>query len=260
MSWCGVALPWQVLKLEPFVVRQVGVLGGAIEGRDDGAGQGQEQNGPEGLVHERSFSLAWVLIHYQNNLSSRYNESVNSRLGSSKRGAVKFDFDEFRQPANAGVIDWFRPTGSTVVDGLRLAVINTVFLIALLIVVSISSLLLRLANWVLPFPVIFPVFIVVVVSLVLAAFGWQRYAAAHGRMAMARGNQTRPDVFGVLAALPFIGLALLLVSSGILSLFFAMITFSGGRTFDALVRMLYGVVFALAAAANLIVARAASDG
>ena len=172
---------------------------------------------------------------------------------------MKFDFNEFRRPASDGVIDWFRPTGSTVVDGLRLAAINTVFLVALLIVVSISSLLLRIANWVLPIPVIFPAFIVVVACLALGAFGWHRYAAAHGREAMARGKQTRPDVFGALAALPFIGLALLLISSGILSLFFAMITFSGGRTFDALVRMLYGLIFAGAAAANLIVARAASD-
>lgn len=173
---------------------------------------------------------------------------------------MKFDFDEFRRPANDGFVDWFRPTGSTVVDGLRLAAINTVFLIALLIVVSVGSLLLRLASWALPIPVIFPAFIVVIACLAFGAFGWHRYAAAHGRQAMARGKQTRPDIFGVLAALPFIAMALLLVSSGILSLFFAVITFSGGRTFDALTRMLYGVIFAAAAAANLIVARAASDG
>lgn len=173
---------------------------------------------------------------------------------------MRFDFEELRRPGRDGVVDWFRPSGSTVMDGLRLAAINTLFLIVLLIVVSFGSLLLRLASWALPIPVIFPAFIIVVACLAIGAFGWQRFAAEHGRQAAARGKQTRPDVFGALAALPFIGLALLLVSSGILSLFFAMISFSGSRTFDALARMLYGLIFVGAAAANLIVARAASDG
>lgn len=172
---------------------------------------------------------------------------------------MRFDFDEFRRPAGSGVVDWLRPTGSTVVDGLRLAVINTAFLVGLLIVVTVGSLLLRLMSWISPVPVIFPAFVVVIACLIAGVFVWQRYAAAHGREAMARGRQTRPDVFGALAALPFIGMALLLISSGVLSLFFAVITFSGGRSIDALLRMLYGVIFAAAAAANLIIARAASD-
>lgn len=76
---------------------------------------------------------------------------------------------------------------------------------------------------------------------------------------MERGKQTRPDVFGLIAALPFIAMALLLLASGVLSLFFAVITFSGDRSVDALFRILYGGLFTLAAAANMIIARAASD-
>lgn len=133
------------------------------------------------------------------------------------------------------------------------------FLVALLVLVSIGSLLLRIASWVLPIPVIFPAFILIIAVVAFGLIVWQRYAAAHRDAAIARGNQTRPDVFGLLAALPFIGIALLLVSSGILSLFFAVITFSGGRSVDALFRIMYGGIFALAAAANLIAARAASD-
>lgn len=152
-----------------------------------------------------------------------------------------------------------RPSGSTVVDGLRLAIINTVILVVLLVVVSIGSLFLRLVSWVLPIPVLFPAFVTIVVCLILAVFVWHRYAEAHGRAALARGSQTRPDVFGALAAIPFIGMALLLISAGVLSLFFAIITFSGGRTLDALMRMFYGVIFAAAALANLIIARAASE-
>ena len=172
---------------------------------------------------------------------------------------MRFNFDEFQRPAGGSFIDWLRPTGSTVVDGLRLAGINTGFLIALLILVAIGSLILRIVSWVLPIPSVFPAFIVVIAALAVAVFFWHRYAEEHREQAMARGNQTKPDVFGTLAALPFIGIALLLISSGILSLFFAVITFSGDRSFDALIRMLYGVIFAAAAAANLIVARAAGD-
>lgn len=172
---------------------------------------------------------------------------------------MKVNFDEFERPEGQSAIDWLRPTGSTLVDGLRLAIINTLFLVGLLIIVSVGSLALRLAAWVLPFPVIFPAFVLVIACLVFGALVWQRYAAAHGREAMARGRQPRPDVFGALGALPFIAMALLLLSSGILSLFFAVITFSGGRSVDALLRILYGGIFGIAAAANLIIARAASE-
>lgn len=144
------------------------------------------------------------------------------------------------------------------VDGLRLAAINTAFLVALLVMVAIGSLLLRIVSWVLPVPVIVPAFLVIIAMAIFGLIVWHRYAKAHQRAALARGRQTRPDVFGGLAALPFIGIALLLVSSGILSLFFAVITFSGGRSVDALVRIMYGGIFALAAAANLLAARAAS--
>lgn len=172
---------------------------------------------------------------------------------------MRFDFDEFQRPAAGGFIDWFRPTGSTMVDGLRLAAINTAFLIALVLVVSIGSLIMRIVNWVLPIPALFPAFVVVILAVVAGVIFWHRYADAHLEQALARGKQTKPDIYGALAALPFIGMALLLISSGILGLFFAVITFSGDRSFDSLMRMLYGVFFAGAAAANLIVARAASD-
>jgi hypothetical protein len=172
---------------------------------------------------------------------------------------VKFNFDEFERPGDDGVVAWLRPTGSTFMDGLRLAAINTCFVVFLLIVVSIGSLILRLASWVLPIPVLVPAFLIVVAFVVFGLVVWQRYAAAHGEAAMVRGKQTRPDVFGLVAALPFIAMALLLLSSGVLSLFFAVITFSGERSIDALFRILYGGVFTLVAAANMIIARAASD-
>lgn len=172
---------------------------------------------------------------------------------------MNFNFDEFQRPDGQGVLEWFRPTGSTVVDGLRLAAINTAFLVALLVVVSVGSLFLRVVSWVLPVPVVFPAFLAIIAFVVFGFIVWQRYAAAHGAAAAARGRQTRPDVFGAIGAIPFIGMALLLLSSGILTLFFAVITFSGGRSVDALIRILYGGIFALAAAANLIFARSASD-
>jgi hypothetical protein len=172
---------------------------------------------------------------------------------------VKFDFDEFERPGDDGVVAWLRPSGSTYMDGFRLAAINTVFVVFLLIAVSIGSLVLRLISWVLPIPVLVPALMIVVAFVVFGLVVWQRYAAAHGDAAMLRGKQTRPDVFGLIAALPFIAMALLLLASGLLSLFLAVITFSGGRSIDALFRILYGGIFTLAAAANMIIARAASD-
>lgn len=172
---------------------------------------------------------------------------------------MKFNFDEFQRPDNQGFLDWFRPTGSTVVDGLRLAAINTAFLIVMLIATSVGSLILRLVSWVIPVPAIFPALLFIIAFAVFGLIVWQRFAAAHGNAARARGRQTRPDVFGAIGALPFIGMALLLLSSGVLSLFLAVITFSGGRSLDAVFRILYGGVFTLAAAANLIFARAAND-
>lgn len=172
---------------------------------------------------------------------------------------MKFNLGDFERPQEQGFLEWFRPTGSTTMDGIRLAIINTVFLVVLLIVLSIGSLILRIVSWALPIPVLFPAFLAVIAFAAFGLIVWQRYAAAHGEAAMLKGKQTRPDVFGALAALPFIAMALLLVSSGILSLFFAVITFSGGRSVDALFRILYGGIFVLAAAANLIIARAASN-
>lgn len=172
---------------------------------------------------------------------------------------MKINFDEFERPGEDGVMAWLRPTGSTFMDGLRLALINTGFVVFLLIAVSISSLVLRLVSWALPIPVLVPALLIVVAFVIFGLIVWQRYAVAHGEAAMERGKQTRPDVFGLIAALPFIAMALLLLASGVLSLFFAVITFSGDRSVDALFRILYGGLFTLAAAANMIIARAASD-
>lgn len=169
------------------------------------------------------------------------------------------EFEDLRPPEDNEFLDWFRPRGATVADGVRLAIINTIFLVLLLIAVAVGSLFLRLVTWALPFPVIFPAFFVLVICLLFGLFFWYRYAQAHGSAALARGREVRPDVFGAIGAIPFIGIALLLISSGILAFFIAVITFSGGRTVDALARMLYGVIFTAAAAANIIIARAASD-
>ena len=64
---------------------------------------------------------------------------------------------------------------------------------------------------------------------------------------------------GAIAALPFALVGLLLLSFGLVGLFFAMITFSLSRAGDGLQRILFAVIFIGLAVANIIIARAATD-
>jgi hypothetical protein len=168
---------------------------------------------------------------------------------------MKFNFDDFEGPADDRLSSWLRPSGSTVFDGVRLAAINVAFLIVLLLSVSLIALILRaigVPGWV------SSVTLVLLAIGGLAIFGaivWTRYAESHHRLVQSRGRESRGDIFGAIAALPFVGLAFLLLASGVLSLFFSILTFDGGRTLDSLMRVLYGLLFGAAAAGTLIATR-----
>ncbi len=155
--------------------------------------------------------------------------------------------------------DWLAPRGGPVVDGIRLAAINTVGLVLALAIVGIVSLLTRLLDAILPLPFIFTGFVTIMLLVVAALWFWYRYAEAYARAVRVRARSVRPDVYGAIAALPFVLLALVLVSVGLFSLFLAVITFSLSRAIDAFQQIIFAALFVGLALANVIVARAASD-
>jgi hypothetical protein len=97
------------------------------------------------------------------------------------------------------------------------------------------------------------------ILLALGVFVWFRFATAHGRRARASGRSVRPDLFGGIAAIPFAVIAIILISSGLFGLFLSVLTFSASRAGDAIQRLAMALFFLLLAAANVIIARAASD-
>lgn len=147
------------------------------------------------------------------------------------------------------------PRGGTMTDGIRLAAINGVGLIVAAMVIGFASIITRAVG----LPHVLISFGIGVAWIALAVYVWFRYAAAHGRAARARQRGVRPDVFGSVAAIPFAVVGLLLVSFGLFGLFVAMVTFSLSRAGDSLERLLFAVIFLGLAAANVIIARAASD-
>lgn len=168
---------------------------------------------------------------------------------------MRFDFGEFEGPEDDRIRSWFSPTGSTVFDGVRLAVINLAFLIALLLGVSLIAIILRavgLPNWI---AAVTPVLLAIAGLTIFGAVIWIRYADRHHQQVSLKGRESRGDILGAIAALPFIGLAMLLLATGVLTLFFSILTFDGGRTLDSLLRVLYGLLFAAAAAGTLIATR-----
>jgi hypothetical protein len=154
---------------------------------------------------------------------------------------------------------WLAPRGGTVTDGARLAAINAVGLVVALLIVGVMSLLTRLLRHLLPLPFWFTGLVTLLILLALAVFIWFRFATAHGRAARASGRAVSPDLFGVIAAIPFVAVAVILTSSGLFGLFLSIITFSASRAGDAIQRLATALAFLLLAAGNVIIARAASD-
>jgi hypothetical protein len=144
-------------------------------------------------------------------------------------------------------------------DGARLATLNAIGLFVAAIVYGLASVVRRVIGLDVGLLVVIGTFVAATALVAVAVFVWHQYATAHGRAARARQRQVRPDVYGAIAGLPFTMLGLLLVSSGIFGLFWAMVTFSLSRAVDGLQRLLFAVIFLGLAAVNIIIARAASE-
>lgn len=168
------------------------------------------------------------------------------------------DFGKLKDSLPGEVRGWLTPNGSSVMDGARLAVINAVVLFGLLVLAGLFSLFRALFGWFIPLSTLF--FGIAMIGLMTLLFGmiWFRYTTAHREMAFRRGG-SNAGRFGLIAASPFIVLALMLFGSGLMALFFGLISFSAGRVGSAMLRMIYAMVFVLLAVGNYLVARVIAD-
>lgn len=135
------------------------------------------------------------------------------------------------------------PSGSTHLDGARLAVLNGATLLAALVVAGLVSILWRVADWVLPLPVAPAGLLIILFAALLGVIIWHRYGAAHRSAATRRMNSPNPERFGLVGAIPYAFMALVLGSSGLLRLFLALVSFDGSGVFSALERLLYASGF-----------------
>ncbi|MGH9176715.1 MAG: hypothetical protein ACRD1H_20260 [Vicinamibacterales bacterium] len=144
-------------------------------------------------------------------------------------------------------------------DGIRLATVNAVGLVVGAFLFALASFVSRVVGLDGGLPVILVLFGAAIAVVCCALFVWYRYAEAHGRAARLGQRGVRPDVFGAIAGLPFVAVGLLLIASGVFSLFWALLTFSLSRAGDGLQRLLFAVIFLGLAAGCVIMARAAND-
>jgi len=159
-----------------------------------------------------------------------------------------------------GVLGWLQPRGGPLADGLRLAILNSGFLLAALLVLGMLALASRAIGWLFPFPTLFPALFMLGATALVAVFVWFRFGRAYRDAARQRGLGTQADIFGAIAAAPFVAFGLVLLASGLLGVFAAAITLSPGRAWDAFTRIGYGILFGVIALASVVVARvAASD-
>lgn len=161
-----------------------------------------------------------------------------------------------------GVLGWLQPRGGPLGDGLRLAIVNSFFLLSALLVLGLLALASRVADWLFPAPTVFPALFMLIATALVASLVWFRFGRAYRNAARQRGLGTQADVFGAIAAAPFVAFGLVLVASGLLGVFAAAITLSPGRAWDAFTRIGYGILFGVIALASVVVARisASDDG
>lgn len=159
--------------------------------------------------------------------------------------------------ALATIRAWLSPTGGAFVDGVRLAVANSIFLVCALILAFVLALLGRLLDILFPIPTVNPGLIVLGLSMLFGIIVWYRYASTHRRLAQASGKTTHPDRFGIIAGSPFTLLAIMLFASGVFGLFVSVAGLNIGGAGAAVGRIIFAALFGLLAVALLIIARVA---
>jgi hypothetical protein len=172
-----------------------------------------------------------------------------------KREFGESEFKGAPQARHKAVIEWLRPRGGTVTDGVRLAVINAVGLVA----AALLFFVLRLIGHFTSLPLVFSVFFVALALIAVGVWFWHRYAGAHGAAARQRGRTARTDLFAGIGALPFIFVAVLEIFNGVLRLLLALVTFSAHRALTAIETVGIGSVFFGLTIALILIAREAVE-
>lgn len=144
-------------------------------------------------------------------------------------------------------------------DGARLAALNVAGIVITAVLLAIVSLITRLIDNVVGVPFVLTGFVTVVGCVALGILVWFRFATAHGIALRQRRGNARPDVFGAIASIPFVLIAAFLAVTGLFELLLGVISLSLDRALDAVRQTGLAVFFLVLAAANIIIARAASD-
>jgi len=169
----------------------------------------------------------------------------------------QFDRDE---PIFDTIRSWLSPTGRVLIDGVRLAVINSIFLFGSIAFAFVAALLVRLVRIFLPVPAVNPGLLILVLSVIFGLIVWYRYASRHRDLAQATGRSVNPDRFGAIAGAPFALLGLLLLASGLFGLAISVAGPNFGGVGAAVGRLIFAVLFGLLAVGSVGVARFAMRG
>lgn len=152
---------------------------------------------------------------------------------------------------------WFAPSGGTMRDGARLAIINTGVLLASGFVWLFALVISRIIDLVLPWPLVATRFIGVVLLAIVAIVIAYTFADAHGSAARRAQRAVRSDLLGIVGALPFAVFAISLSTESLLRMLVAIVTFNGDRFTGALERFIFALVFIALTIGVVIAARVA---
>ena len=159
--------------------------------------------------------------------------------------------------AVATLRSWLSPTGGAFADGMRLAVINGLFLIGGMIAAFLIAVVARLLRVVVDLPNISPGFLLLIMSILFGLVVWYRYARSHRRLVEASGRSLHPDRFGIVAGSPFLLLSILLLGSGFFGLVISFAGLNVGGVSAAVGRMIFAVLFGILALAVVGISRLA---
>ncbi len=152
---------------------------------------------------------------------------------------------------------WFSPSGSTLRDGARLAIINSGLLIVAGFIWLFALVVNRAIDFVLPWPLIATRFIGLVALAVVAVVIAYLFADEHGDAARRTQRSIRSDLLGIIGALPFAVFAVSMSTEAVLRLLVAMVSFNGGHVANALERLIFALVFVALTIAVVVAARVA---
>lgn len=160
----------------------------------------------------------------------------------------------FRQPDERWYESLMRllsPSGSEIADGIRLAVLNTITIVAALIIAGAGALIIAVLRWVFPLPAppggLMVIIIIALVGLVL----WTRFGRYHRLAGGALRSGRQAYRMGAIGATPFVVLALMLAGSALIGILFALISLDLDRATSGFMRLVYAALLVGLAALNI---------